>query len=155
MRPARWASTVAATGFTSSTAAQLCRIHRSSKYLRSASAELPSGEKPPSVHIIIPVFRERSVVSESVARFEMLLDANPQATVTYVTTSREDGDSFTTADALDAIIRHHRMRRVHDASPAGTMAHQVNYAVSQALADEPHSSIVGIYNVDSRPPAST
>jgi hypothetical protein len=138
---------------------QTARTFYAWRYLRAARCP-NSPEDGPRMYLFVPVAFEQSIIAVTFECFSALLAGRPWLHVVFITTARETGrgDETTTHDILEDLLRksgNARVRILYDRRLFGVMAHQINYAVEQILAEAQVPFLIGIYNADSNtPPAA-
>ncbi|MGH3319269.1 MAG: glycosyltransferase [Streptosporangiaceae bacterium] len=129
-----------------------------------APPRLDADESAAVLHLLVPALAEQPYVRRTVAAFAAVRDAYPHAHVWFVTTTREQRpatDGMTTRDALERALAgtdSERMEVLHDPSPAGNKASQLNWAVHRLdrrpdLLDD--RAWVGVFDFDSQPHPDT
>ncbi len=104
--------------------------------------------------ILIPVYREQSVIQQALNQFQYFSANRPWLHIIFVTSIREDlsCQELTTHDILENLIMQipdRRIRLIKCNNKSGVMAHQLNYAIEQLIEEESIPFHIGIYNVDS------
>ncbi|HYT36601.1 MAG TPA: glycosyltransferase family 2 protein [Ktedonobacteraceae bacterium] len=106
-----------------------------------------------TVHILIPVYKEKAVIKTCVEYFDKLA-RYPNVLIHYVTSEKEGGNSDTVA-ALKQMPEQYRFSHLHYSETDGFKAHQLNWAIKHILAGcntaDYQATYFGIYDVDSRP----
>ncbi len=132
---------------------QLMQLSSSLSWARQKQPFVPKDTPMNSVHILIPVYKEVTVIKACVEYFDKLAQY-PNVLIHYVTTEKEGADSNTVA-TIKQMLERYKFSHLHYPETDGFKAHQLNWAIKQILADcnnaDYQTTYFGIYDVDSRP----
>ena len=136
---------------------QILRIRLSLNFINTPPQDI-SFFHDRKLFLLIPVYREQTSVKACVQRFAELLHGRPWLMVVFITTEREH-ESLTepsTHSLLRDLLRGRTgFRLLRSPNKTGFMAHQLNYAVRTLAGEEVDEFFLGVYNIDSDPPAGT
>jgi cellulose synthase/poly-beta-1,6-N-acetylglucosamine synthase-like glycosyltransferase len=112
-------------------------------------------ERLPLMIVLLPVYREESMVAGLVEHFASLAYPSERLRCVLITTAKES--STATFDAAqDAVRRFPSVAHLHYPSAHAYRAAQLNYALSEVAGDaDPADTYVAVYNADSRPDTHT
>jgi cellulose synthase/poly-beta-1,6-N-acetylglucosamine synthase-like glycosyltransferase len=132
---------------------QLVKLSVSCNWMRQNKHFTSKATPMNIIYILIPVYREATVIKASVEYFDKLAQY-PNVLTYYITTEKEGGNSDTVA-ALKQMSERYKFMHLHYPERGGFKAHQLNWAIEQILATcnsaDNQRMYFGIYDVDSRP----